>query len=674
MGTLVSLVGQRPGATATVVKTMGQEISHVLLLPTKNTENESHRIRDSFPTISVEESTISLDPTGRVGNHNSASDTISRLLDSGKYPSPFYYDISPGLNYQVALIAHHLRHREDIVPLYADHQRLHNLTTQSNRNLASLSLETLAKLHGYDSENDLQAQVERRGVGFKALREQWGRLYILLEVTAGPSRETTGQVRKIVAALSDNGGLSKFHPFLAVWANINQTARRLEAYGIRCIRAGNSDDARTEWNRIIMEDEPQESLTGESPMDFASGRVEAKARTRKAWRGEKLVLALGSDPSSTLLALATHQPEEAAILVDAGSHWVRVMAARLKKAIEEGRLLVGKASFWPSNLRGELNEELKQWLEQGGWKANVSPGSKGFSWHLARLDNVELWSLNDEEKCCTPLLAGEPHPRPLPYDFPKVAPQAMVVGGELRDFGTNLVAINEKMDPLYSMAWIVSNKASARKDGGLGKDVEKFPGKVGDKLCDYKNNFIEVISSLKDSNGQPMLELGVNFNKADSKCYVSGDLGKGHWLEEVVAVAFLQAGEKQISDMRVSVKWKWLGHKRTGWKNDMPRDEIDVILVWQGQYIAVECKNFLTESDDINAVKAEMIARTKKCLGCFALPVLVRGGIPPNDATRIADESVESQPLEIGLSLLNQPNTLKTLIEKALKENRTISE
>jgi hypothetical protein len=96
-------------------------------------------------------------------------------------------------------------------------------------------------------------------------------------------------------------------------------------------------------------------------------------------------------------------------------------------------------------------------------------------------------------------------------------------------------------------------------------------------------------------------------------------------------------------------------------------------MQWKGQFIAISCK-LGTKPDELDKWQTEIMAEARAGLGRFALPVLVRGGIPDKDARDIAGDSIEKGFLEIGLTLLNDQGLLNRLVEQALEGNQTLSE
>ncbi len=157
MSTLFTLVGKQPAAVAVTVKTLLQQqpdqpLRRVVLLATPQTQQEATRLQDYCTTLSpdlkIDQHVIALDPHRDPAPYLFAWEVIRDELATGEFSTPVYYDTTPGLNYQVALISYHLRQEERLVPLYADYNYLYNLTTDQCWELTDLGLPALLKLYG----------------------------------------------------------------------------------------------------------------------------------------------------------------------------------------------------------------------------------------------------------------------------------------------------------------------------------------------------------------------------------------------------------------------------------------------------------------------------------------------------------------------------------------------
>jgi hypothetical protein len=112
-------------------------------------------------------------------------------------------------------------------------------------------------------------------------------------------------------------------------------------------------------------------------MDFKQGIVNIESTG--AWQEKNLIVCLGSDPASTLLAIYTHRPSQLIILVDQNTPLVCVVAERIRSKISD--LHAQKIHFWPTDLTGNIlyKDKLIQQLEENEWIANITPGTKAQS-------------------------------------------------------------------------------------------------------------------------------------------------------------------------------------------------------------------------------------------------------------------------------------------------------
>jgi len=164
------------------------------------------------------------------------------------------------------------------------------------------------------------------------------------------------------------------------------------------------------------------------------------------------------------------------------------------------------------------------------------------------------------------------------------------------------------------------------------------------------------------------IEFEACFRGAITSGWVKSLPDMGHWFEEVVAGAFLDAAGGDIADIRVGLRWGWLNAQ----PNDkFFRNDLDVVVLWKGHYIGVSCKIGVQE-DALEKERADILAITRTGLGRFALPVIVRGGIKSKFAGTEAKKTLRTEPMELGMSLLGEKRELNILMVKLLLERRSI--
>lgn len=690
MCTLITLVGQQPGAVAATAKTLflKEGLKKIILLPTEETAKESFQIVRFLETFNengrrlerydIITYFINTDPQIRT-SHPFAWETIRYFLKKGDLPEPVYYDTSPGLNYQVALIAHHLRDKP-LIPLYADYTHLFNLNDPKKFwPLENTGTNELLNLHGY-SEDRFKAEWKKRKIPLLHITEKFGRLYGLTKIWRDLSLKSQKDyekesdrikqtARQIEALLQFPKVLNNLQPRIFVWTNSKWVNARLRAFGIEPVwdeKAELTDEqAVQKWERLT-EKPPGWLKPGGTENKFNSwGTYE---NSNGYWKEKNLIVSLGNDPSSTLLAIYTHQPSHLILLVDKHNPWVQSMAGR----IYEHRLSVPakKITFFPFDLKGQINiETLASVLSEEIWSSNISPGTKAHTWVFAQLQGVEIWSLNNKIQSAIKL-GEETGINTKSYSFPPIHLQAQVVGGKLQDFGFSQKHFEKKKVFLKNIGEIISEKT---KESGklefidINNNPILLPWSKGHRLWLDNENYVQC---LEIDSVNKRIKFQVRYKGVDtSPDYIKGDPAyTGLWLEEPVACGFWEAGKYSIKDIRAGLRWAWL-HEDAN-RSDF-RTDLDILLNWEGVYLGISCKSHRANYSD----KAEIMAEARAGLGRFALPVIVTGGIKYAEAKQIAEKSIrDGGPLEIGLCLLNESNQLKELTEKAIKNLRTLED
>ncbi|OPX19262.1 MAG: hypothetical protein BZ151_10170, partial [Desulfobacca sp. 4484_104] len=454
------------------------------------------------------------------------------------------------------------------------------------------------------------------------------------------------ECRRVAALLESPHHIQQLRPILTIWSNDPLIQKRAATYGIKSVANV------TDWEQNLNQP-PGQQLPGPNDQELPEDKLKKTYQCKGDWQqGTGLIVALGADPSATLLALYSHTPQHAIILVDWQTPWVRVMANRLY--LIRHNLKCQSIMFWPTDMQGNIRDanDFLQNLGETHWQVNISPGTKAQAWNLSKLPGVSLWSLHQNQGI-RPLIP-DPSLGPRPFVFPEIAIQAACVGGRLVSEGIRLPEIRTKKDFLSNLINVVAKKVRRSRPGSRFWPPRWNAGK---EIRVDNNNYITCLD-VYPSTEKIRFKACNNGNELEGMVTSFADFG--HWLEEPVAGAFLAAGGNSISDLTVGIRWAWLHHTSARYF----RSEIDIVFQWQGQYIAISCKS--TDSHNWETVRAEIVAEARAQLGRFALPVLVRPGIEHNNAIPWAEASLEFEPLEINLSLLNQPGTLKDLINTAL--------
>jgi len=307
--------------------------------------------------------------------------------------------------------------------------------------------------------------------------------------------------------------------------------------------------------------------------------------------------------------------------------------------------------------------ELKKMAGSDSWQINISPGTKAQAFSLAQLKGVSLWSLENLKQQSVPLAPGIN--KPMPYNFPPIELLGFAGGGSFLDAGISKSEIESRLDFLKYMAEIVANFTY--------KDFDSLLGKEGWRAgMEIKNRAGKIVCKAVEADQSKMI-FQVTVNGITLEGLLKGPPKEGFWLEEIVAGAFLEAGGKDIEDMRTNIRWAW-PNQRPG--NNAHRTELDMAIIWNGEkkgaIVAVSCK-LVIKKENVEQNHREIVAEARANFGRFALPVIVRGGISHRDPFKHACERIEQkiEPLEIDLRLINKPNKLRELIEISLINNRT---
>jgi hypothetical protein len=699
VSTLFTLVGKQPAAVAVTVKTLMQRpeqppLTRVILLTTPQTQAEADRLeiyfRDLRPELKVERRVIALDPAVPPAPYQYAWDTIRQELDRGGLTEPIYYDTTPGLNYQVALISYHLRDETRLQPLYADYDYLCQLQTGERWELADLGLQSLLQLYNLRTQptvSDAPGVVDnlvidlspRPSLTLLKAQERKGRLHGLVQIWRNLNVADKKQIKKesdrikeacrALANLTRSPQLLAFlRPILTVWTNDWAVANRCRAYGLESIKRDAGPDCPPEVLKSWQEAQsapPRRRKPGpiEQALKFDHGPIQRPGTGQ--WSAPDLIIALGDDPSATLAAIFTHKPRRLVILVDETTTWVRAMAGRLSDCSQD--FGAAELTFWPVNLLGQISHsaKFKQHRGEEPWQINISPGTKAQTWSLARLAGgaISLWSLDNERERSTCLTDNQP---PLAYDLPPVILQAFCLGGTLADEGIPLAKIREQ-EEFYAacadfLAAAVANNKNIFTSWKRGVTV-RIPN-AGQTLTCVEVFPDEQQMELRVRNGQEYC--GRVF-------YDPNDPKSGRWFEEVAAGALLHRFPRQIKDMRVGVRWAWLGQSEN---SRHFRTDLDILLRWENAYLGIECKLAVPNDQAmLEDICATVMAETRVGLGRFALPILLRGSFPKDlkQTEAITQATVKMEPLEISLSYLSKVlmSKIADWIQQALKARRT---
>lgn len=357
-----------------------------------------------------------------------------------------------------------------------------------------------------------------------------------------------------------------------------------------------------------------------------------------------LIVCMGTNLPATLAAIASHKPDHVVLCWSPGNALVRKYAERTKEAAS--RLGLKSVQLVKLREEGAHCESLLPPVEEGARVlVNVSPGTKGQSAMLARWTlrhGHEVWSLNNNSRCASPL-AGVAPETPCPaLDFPDLPLYFEILGREMSRPGTLIDGIEAHY------AWLDAMLAFMRRSAAAGKDINDAFSKrsfaVGaDKLQYIGNNKYEITV---DGRSHKFIKQ------------------EGKWFEKLCARALQNAGAKHVR-LNVAMKWNEENSRKAAANHDADKAEsieLDVVGIFEGHIVLISAKDHDLEAGvgPMSFEKAMENARvTGSNFGRFALSLLASLGSPK----KMVDERVEL----VGWEDLCEPEKLKQHVRKLAK-------
>ena len=356
-----------------------------------------------------------------------------------------------------------------------------------------------------------------------------------------------------------------------------------------------------------------------------------------------LIVAMGTDPISTLLAVASHRPRHLVICYSPTPEVVVVQAKRLAKL--ESELGLKSVRLVSVPVEGLFLDQRLPRPEKGARvHVNISPGTKGQGGMLAawaaRHGGV-VWSLDSRVKRCTPLCApyGE---KPLPMHGVDPTLLLQLEGQQLLDEG------------------FIPNEM--REESALWKELLAFmraaltEGKDGDVL----RRHVEAAGTGLQRTGPK------EWTFQGKKKQFSFSQSGGEWLEKLAAVAFTQAGAKYVR-ARVRLRWDEFNENKarkaaelSAMRQDAAvvdpvfRLDLDVIGAWGPDLFLVSCKS--NPDSEVESAAREVL-HTSANLGRFGLCMLAHMGC-------VKSFVHETGVLVLGWRELCQPEVLRELFQQ----------
>ena len=716
----ISQVGLQPSACAVSAKTLFYKTEYgldkIILLYTSRSQRQAERLKRYFDTWKDKAPDIELlrfpeaedDPDAVI-------DAFSGYINEYRhFDNDVYLDVSPGRNVEIALLGEVFRQNIETLrswtPVYADDHYLYSLNSDHRWKLESIGIKEMLELYGYSSDlPSLQEQQStpwcnnlRLNNEFSAIYayEHKGKLFALCRLedfhpllqkyeqdynVALENNENEKLIkkhkkkfnqallhacRKLLRFHTDHEQLNFLRPRLSLWTSNPVQHIRFRTYGLYSFlktKKGYQDVESVFQAWLDLNFADKRDATSHA------GRLEGYHYIHMAnlFNAENnvLLIALGTDPSATLTALFTFKPIEVFIFYDQSTPTVSLTANRLKNVA--GNLPVEHIHLVPTDILGRLSSQV---IFDNIKTANpvfslvINPGTKAQTWSLSTMKlDLYLWSLNNHKGVLMPLDPDLAY-RSKQYILPPVEVQASACGGSLKYSGKPWkTMINQQQDPdfLYYSMLVISSTLSADPDQ-IGK---LFNLKQGTNFGVSNKRF--QVDEVIIKNNINYFYLTTEYNDFTANGFFESPLiGDGHshiWFEQLVAGYLVKIFKNRKNfDLRWSLEWPNIA------KRNLKRTEIDIVMSYDNCFLGISCKLGVKKAKpDIEAAKSEIMSEAKENLGRFAIPLLVRGDIfPYHHAKQLAQDSIYSEPLELGVCLFNNEKYCIDIINRYIIERR----
>lgn len=695
MDTVVAILGFRPSAFAvaflTFVKELGVQPDCVQLWASQTiTQDREHALRHWISKTA---------PAARVDIHAlgdiSRPECVANLVgETRKTTGRVIFFADGGPNFLVAMVAKNLPadaiivHCDNSKMLLRDYHQgqlnnevtfdLHNLGIDDYLNLynvsykvkQSCSLETyflrsaieansmaFESLSKTGSEIKMGLSIEGKdGVDF--LFERQGHLYALFEIFEPDTKVGRQAARRRLRSVSAFKSLP-VEPQIAVVSNLNDIEDIAAEYKILGILIKSANDTQVP-KRFI------EWLEGRiTGLKTGRATFEQQVSNGRGGNGPPCVFNMGDDPSSTLVALLSHQPRIAYICYDRSTP--RVVAnvrqfASIAKELPCEELRFIPTDHWGRNLLPTLEQELHEATAAGHppqVHCNVSPGTKAQSTLIARMNDMShLWSIDNRANVVRCLTDGTELPKqPIP-----LLVQATMVGGPLRSSVVPKAPSRTENDRAFFRCFtkFLWNWALDRQKQNETLDWRTFGG-----VSDW--------DSTKQMAGRDWINLEYETGTVRVAGIVQGQqfegayhTGKqnGDWFELLVGQAFVEVSDEVL----MGLEWdrRYPTARELTNNDSQTRAEVDVAARLGHQFFTAECK---TSKQRMNTVgksdRQYVLAVTRSLFGRFAIPFVVYPVAPERSLT---PENGLAQVLD--LRHLSDPTLLRQVLRDAVDRAR----
>jgi len=422
---LLAAVGRQPSELAVKIQTLKRlkiRIDEVRLLRTQDTrdvaERLEHWLRSRLPQI---RSLEIVEIPNRVPFQEEIAAIQTWCRQSKEhYEGPILVSADPGQASTLAVMVRDLRGTETTF-LHSDLGRLFACRARESgeffvaTDLENLGIESLLELYAVVPAKVHPPTRERRmevarfaGVDPSTLPDALGlrcgdsNLHIdmayerrgrLFGLNVFDDDRTTKQRKEAIrnyASHKTHQALNGLRPELAGFSRDRFSRGHLRSHA--CVAFGkNTDRGRL---KLWLSRSPEPPGRNQRPHSLETKHSGSKTSSA----GKTLIVAMGTEPASTLTSIQSHQPSGVRLICDTGTPDVMELARRLDLL---NRQLKVKVTVVPSDMLG--HGLLEWWGEEGRHLPNpvvdVTPGSKMQTRVLAQFDGAQIWCLRGDKAC-----------------------------------------------------------------------------------------------------------------------------------------------------------------------------------------------------------------------------------------------------------------------------------
>lgn len=345
-------------------------------------------------------------------------------------------------------------------------------------------------------------------------------------------------------------------------------------------------------------------------------RMSAPAHSKAMLKDRTLVVCMGTNLVSTLLAVCSHKPDHLVLCHVTGDPVVRKHVQQFAELAPE----LGLASFEavPFEIDGVFPEQVLPQVPKGqdiDVDVSISAGAKGQGAMLAlwaKSHGFGVWSLHNGKRQCVPLH----NPRgkaPIPFDLCDPHLYFRLQGETLLDCSLDEKGLEADIPAMDALLAFMREAIATGNDEG----ILRYPVKIGQSVLHRP-----------DASAWEL--------RRDGRTYTYRIKG-GQWFEKLCAVALLRAGASHVR-VNSAMRWNADNEKNSILKHfpdSIPhRLELDVVGVFEGDLLLVSCKSYFkppmsgVTMQDLEELASTETRDTGSALGRFGLRILAHMNCP----------------------------------------------